>query len=87
MTDSRPTPEELMAQIRKQVAKLPPGSDVAGFITRKAAEMNALLAQEIAAQRQTACDEAGFSPSAVPPLRPSGEQAGEKPAPPHDPSA
>lgn len=88
MTDSRSTPEDFMAQIREEVRKLPPGSDVAGFITRKCAEMNRLLAQELAEQREEAAsDEADFPPSAMPPLRSSGDEENKGAAPPHDPSA
>ncbi len=80
MADPRPTPEEFMAQVRKEVAALPPGSDVAGFITRRCQEMNELLAQDLADTRHDASQEAGFPPSGMPSLRPPGDEEGKTPS-------
>ena len=79
--------EELFADLKRRAAKLPPGSDVARFITEGAQAITQRFAQEIAEARQTASQEAAFSPSGVSPLQPGGDAAGGEAAPKDDPSS
>lgn len=81
MSDSEQSIEKLLKEIDEQVAKLPPGSDLAGFITRKHREMGEMLARRVAGKREDASHEAGFSPSGVSPLRAPGDEAGEDSSP------
>jgi hypothetical protein len=87
MSDSDRSIEEFLREVDEQVAKLPPGSDLAGFITRKHREMGEMLARRVAGKREDASHEAGFSPSGVPPLRARGDEAGEDSSPKNDGSA
>lgn len=81
MTDSSRSIEEFLADVDRQVAELPPGSDLAGFITRKHRELGEMLARRVAEKRGDASKEAVFSPSGVPPVRSPGAEAGEEPPP------
>lgn len=56
--------EQLLADIDKEVAALPPGSDLAGFISKRHREIGELLARRVVDQRLAASPEA-----ASPPLR------------------
>ena len=86
MTDHSRSSKDFFAQVKDEVAKLPPGSDVAGFITRKAQELQALFAEEVTRAREDASQEADFSPSGMSPLRMPDDEAGED-APPKDDSS
>lgn len=68
--------EKFLKEIDEQVAKLPPGSDVAGFITQKHREMGEMLARRVAKKRDDASKEADFSPSGMSPLRSSDDETG-----------
>lgn len=70
--------EELIADLKRQAAKLPPGSDVAGFITRGVERISRQFAQDIADGRSTASEGAAFPPSGVPEVRPRGDASGGK---------
>lgn len=58
--------EQFVAEIDREVAALPPGSDVAGYITRRHRELGEMLAQRVAKGRETASKEAAFPPPACP---------------------
>lgn len=77
MTDRSRSPKDFIAQVKDEVTKLPPGSDVAEFITRRNQELQALFAEEVARAREDASQEADFSPSGMPPLRMPDDEAGE----------
>lgn len=68
--------EKFLKEIDQQVAKLPPGSDLAGFITQRHREMGEMLARRVAENRQAASQEADFSPSGMPPLHSSNDETG-----------
>lgn len=76
MSNSEQSIEKFLKEIDEQVAKLPPGSDLAGFITQKHRELGEMLARRVAANREAASQEAGFSPSGMPPLQSSGDETG-----------
>lgn len=84
MSDRPRSSQELIEKAMEEVAKLPPGSDVAGFITRKFKELGPLFAKELAETRETASQEADFSPSAMPQLRSRGDETGQEAAPQDD---
>lgn len=73
--------EQLLAEIDREVAALPPGSDVAGYITRRHRELGELLARRVAETRQAASSEAAFPPSGMPGVRAPGDAAGGEAAP------
>jgi hypothetical protein len=58
--------EELIADLKRQAAKLPPGSDVAGFITRGVQRISQQFAQDVADARAAALPQAEFPPPGVP---------------------
>lgn len=62
MSDLEQSIERFIKEIDEEVAKLPPGSDLAGFITGKHRELGKMLARRIAEKRENASQEAGFSP-------------------------
>lgn len=86
MSESRSV-EELIADLKRQAAKLPPGSDVAGFITQGARRISRQFAQDIADTRSAASPQAGFPPSGMPEVRPSGHASAGASPPKDDPSA
>jgi len=65
--------EQLLADIDKEVAALPPGSDLAGFISKRHREIGELLARRVVEQRQAASPEAASPPSGVSEVQPSGD--------------
>lgn len=77
MSEKSRSIEEFLAELDREVAKLPPGSDLAGFITKRHAEFGEMLARRVVENREAASREAGFPPSGVPTLRPPGDEAGE----------
>jgi hypothetical protein len=81
MSKSSRSIEKFLKEIDEEVAKLPPGSDVAGFITRKHTELGEMLAQRVTHKREAASKEAGFSPSALPSLPAPDDEAGQDAAP------
>ena len=76
MSSKEQSIEKFLKEIDEEVAKLPPGSDIAGFITRKHREMGEMLARRVAENREDASQEADFSPSGMPPLRSSDDETG-----------
>lgn len=81
MSDSKQSIEKFLKEVDEQVAKLPPGCDLAGFITQKHRELGEMLARRVAEKREDASQEADFSPSGVSPLRASGDETGPDAAP------
>lgn len=65
--------EQLLADIDKEVAALPPGSDLAGFISKRHREIGELLARRVVDQRLAASPEAASPPSGVSEMQPSGD--------------
>lgn len=78
MPDDCRSIEEVLAEIDREVAELPPGSDLAGYITRRHRELGQMLARRVAQGRQDASKQAAFPPSAVPEVRPRGDAPGEQ---------
>lgn len=77
MSNKEQSIEKFLKEIDEQVATLPPGSDLAGFITQKHREMGEMLARRMVEKREAASQEADFSPSGMSPLRSWGDEAGE----------
>lgn len=88
MSDSPRSIESFLAQIDKEVAALPPGSDLAGFITKRHRELGEMLARRVAQKREAACEQADFPPSPMSPVRPAdGDEAGSAHPPKDHPSS
>lgn len=58
--------QDLIHEAMEEDAWLHPGSDVAGFITKKVRELEAMFANGVTQSREDASQEASFSPSAMP---------------------
>lgn len=85
MPDRSLSIEEFLAQTDAEVKKLPPGCNLAAYITARHRQLGEMLAQRLTEQREAAHQEADFSPSGVPPVRPAGDAPGQGPAPADDP--
>lgn len=84
MSNRSRSSQDLIKEAMKEVAELPPGSDVAGFITKKVRELETLFANEVTETRANASKKAGFSPSPMPSLHAPEDGPGQKNAPKDD---